>query len=211
MFVPYWIKCDSLQNGVFLFQQPAVLSSCLDTSTFLNLQRQKQKNTTHLPLLSVLSHIFDICFPSFHPHSPHLPPRSFRGGWVPKSQKSGCCSTTSTSVIMGCLALQGRASRNVCVCHIWYSTPAQSVFLCLPGRIILKYSGGCRNALINTVALQLPFLCVYEAEPSRFGPLTDLTMCWCGWGPRQFGKLLDNLGFFFLFFFLIKFVYSPEF
>lgn len=89
---------------------------------------------------------------------------------------------------------------HVCASHIWYSTPAQSVFLCLPGRIShLKYSGGCRNALINTVALQLPFLCIYEAEPSRFGPLTDLTMCWCGWGPRQLGKLLDNLFFVFVF------------
>lgn len=151
-----------------MFQQPAVVS-CQQLLGHMDLSEfpETKKKTPHTSLF--------FLFFVFHPHSPHLLLGSFGAGWVPKSQKSGGCSATSTSVIMSCLAFQGRVSRN---CHIWYSTPAQSVFLCPPCRIShLKYSGGCRNALINTVALQLPFLCIYEAEPSRFGPMTDLTMC----------------------------------
>lgn len=66
---------------------------------------------------------------------------------------------------------------HVRACHIWYYAPTRSVFLCLPDRLShLKDSGGCRNAVINTVALQLPF-CASEAEPSRFGLMTDMAMC----------------------------------
>lgn len=90
----------------FSSQQLSAVSSCLDTWTFLNFQRQKKTPHTSLFFL----------FFVFHPHSPHLLLGSFGAGWVPKSQKSGGCSATSTSVIMSCLAFQGRVSRNVCAC-----------------------------------------------------------------------------------------------
>lgn len=103
------MKHNSLHNGVFLFQQPAVVScqqllGHMDLSEFL----ETKKKTPHTSLF--------FLFFVFHPHSPHLLLGSFGAGCVPKSQKSGGCSATSTSVIMSCLAFQGRVSRNVCAC-----------------------------------------------------------------------------------------------
>lgn len=144
-----------------------------------------QKNTPHLPLLSVLSHVFDICFPFFCPDSPPLPPGSFRAGWVPKSRESGGRGSASACNICHYAVWVYKAEPagmcvHACACHIWHSTPSQSVFLCPPGRISpLKYSGGCRNALYNAGTLQSSVLCIYEAEPSRFEKTTDLpTTCW---------------------------------
>lgn len=180
----------------FSSQQLSAVSSCLDTWTFLNFQRQKKKHHTppssfyslfsiHIHLTSCWGRsVLDGCLKakSLGAAAPlqHL---SLWAVWLSKAESAGMCV-------------------HVCACHIWYSTPAQSVFLCPPCRIShLKYSGGCRNALINTVALQLPFLCIYEAEPSRFGPMTDLTMCRFSWRPCHLRKLPNNPCFFFCVFF----------
>lgn len=127
--------------------------------------------------------------------------RSHRG----RSELAGCLKAGSlgaaaalqraTSVITGCLGLQGRAGWNVCTCVCLSYLAFHTFSVCFSvscGRIShLKYSGGCRNALINAVTLQSPVLCIYEAEASRFGQMTDLlTSCWCMWGPGNSGKSL---------------------
>lgn len=108
-----------IKTECFCVPQPAVVSRCLDTWTFLDVHRQKQKKK-HLTSLFFL---FSVTFLTFVFHSSvqtHL--RSHRG----RSVLDGCLKAGSlgaaaalqraTSVITGCLGLQGRAGWNVCTC-----------------------------------------------------------------------------------------------
>lgn len=135
----------------------------------------RQGKHPQLPLLSVFSHVFDVCFPSFLPNSP--------GSFQPQVRPQQRFNVQHLSLWAVWVYKEAPAGMPVheCACHIWHPTPAHSVCLCQPGTTIhLKYSGGCRKALINTAALQPPVLCIYEAEPSRFGQMTDLlTSSWC--------------------------------
>lgn len=150
--------------------------------------------TPHTSLFVLFSVTFltFVFHPSFQTHRGRSAPD---GCLKAESVEAAAALQPATSVIMGCLGLQGRAGRNACTCVRLSYLVFHTCSLCLrqPGRTIhLKYSGGCRNALINTVALQPPVLCIYEAEPSRFGQI-----CWQPVDAVRATSAWENPSFFF--------------
>lgn len=180
---------------MFLFPQPAVVSSCFEKNGHFWICREENNPTPRLPLVSALSHDSDVCFPSeLRSHGGSL--RAPRG---PGHHFGG-----SAPVVTSCLGFT-RQSRQECVracVPVTSSIPhLLSPFFPCPavGISHLKHGGGCGEALIHTVALQLSVYCLYEAEASRSAAVMDLTTCWCNWvwggsgvGPRQLGRILEN-------------------
>lgn len=149
---------------VFLFHQ---LSAAAWTHGPFWISRDKKPETTHLPLLSVL------CVPSTVTHLPRG--CSVLDGYL-KAQSLGATTPHQHLSLWAFWLYKAEPAGmhvHVCACHIWYSTPAQFVFLCLTDRQPLKI----RWRLQECSLIQWPS-CFYESEPSRFGSMTDLTMCW---------------------------------
>lgn len=127
MFVPYRIKQDLHRDGVFLFLQPAAVSSCLDRWTFRALQTAKTPHTSLLFLFS-LTFLTFVFHPSFQTHRGRSAPD---GCLKAESVEAAAALQRAASVIMGCLGLQGRAGRNACTCVCLSYLAFHTCWLCL--------------------------------------------------------------------------------
>lgn len=125
--MPYRIKQDSHRDGVFLFPQPAAVSSCLHTWTFPDLQTRKTPLTSLFFLFSVTFLTF-VFHPSFQTHRGRSAPDG-----CPKAEsvEAAAALQRAAPVIMGCLGLQGGAGRNACTCVCLSYLAFHTCSLCL--------------------------------------------------------------------------------